>query len=220
MTNLLLLVALITGIDYDKIDKIPYGQSCMPEPGQHRFPVRDASVQRILREREGLHLLILRDRPTDKAKTEWRPWIDIHGRPWLIKDVDTWYIRLWQAPEWRTWSFGSDDAWTAYWTANPTSRPPAATENYGISGDWKGAGSTSSECAQHLGQPCPGPGPCPRPGPRPGPDDRSPFFPDLSPKVNVNIDPMILWVAVGGIGFLGITMLGLIAVVLIRRRTP
>lgn len=218
MTSLLVALALLGPIDYERIDKIPYGQSVATENDQRRYPVADATTLRILREPEGIHLLVVRDKCHPKPHTEWLPWIDSQGHPWLLKSIDGWYIRLWQATEWRAWKFASDDAWATYWRTTPTRPTVQGQVNFGVNEGWAGSGSTSSTdtlttCPTHGQGPCPSPGPCPRPGP----DDR-PFFPDLNPKVTVKLDPTIVAIVAGLIGFLALTMLGLIAALLLRRR--
>lgn len=219
--SVFLAVLIIGAIDYGRVDTIVSKGTWVDCPIEMRRTLcNNTTIDRIMVDNEGFHVLINRDKEdknwdSSYAK-KWLCWTDGLGRPWLVKLLSPWRSYYWQAKDWRGWSFPNEKAWETYYTnADGSSIKKRMEENYGI--NWPSLpNGMSGDGPINPEQPCPGPGPCPRPQPGPvGPDD---CFPKIEPKVNVNVDPMVVAGVLGVVGFIVITMIGVTCVILIKRR--
>lgn len=219
---LILLAAISTsGFDYPTLDTLPRGTwiETKPYPDLRNGLFTNASIISVLKDFEGVHLRVLYDKPQPPC-SGWRTWIDSIGRPWLWKQIDEREGYYWQSTDWRDWRFADDKSWELYWnhSGSPPKTPP--TVNYGVSLPTNKTSGTSFGAKTSVEQPpCPGPGPCPRPNPNPSPRPNNPddWFP-IKPSFNVNVDPTWIAVAILGVGFAGITMFGLVVLLIMKRR--
>ena len=132
MKTLLFSILLLTNFNYAKVEKLPFSQVGLPTGAESKAYLRDATIQAWWRDREGFHFRAILNTPYSGGATDWQPWVDDKGSPWLRAMEDQWTAHFYQSNLWRQTNYASINDWSLLWNGQSSDQKVLVTQNFGV----------------------------------------------------------------------------------------